>query len=273
MAMVHRLRDLPASDARRGIRVVAIWCASIAASFVWAQPTAAQLPAVHYRYTSDRSPGAIGKAQLERGGPLPGYFQPVEVRAPRGVEVSLADDGAFSEPRRNPVVAGMLIGPAYRLKLTGIPFHEGEELFPTIEVINRLCPPRGQELRFPVVIELTQEDLELALRGNFVTRVIYLEDPGQALPVAEGEQQISMDAQTGEDPLLAADVLGKPMAILRVGGRVPVDSLGQLDTNEPCAPFIVFNRPATPRHELFPTPTGASGPDRRTKRVVKANGT
>src|SRR5207253_2647532 len=76
-----------------------------------------------------------------------------------------------------PLKAGMLIGSVYRLRVIGIPRHEGVEVFPTIEVVNRLYPPPGQELRFPVPVELTLEDLELAMEGHFVTRIIYLEYP------------------------------------------------------------------------------------------------
>ena len=46
-------------------------------------------------------PGAIGSLQLQRGGPLPGFFQPVEIKAPFGALISLAVDGQFDEPQRN----------------------------------------------------------------------------------------------------------------------------------------------------------------------------
>jgi hypothetical protein len=65
--------------------------------------------------------------------------------------------------------------------------------------------------------------LELAARGAFVTRVIYIEDPHQALPVARkaNDEQPWFEAAAGEDPLIAADRQGRPVAILRIGGRVP----------------------------------------------------
>jgi hypothetical protein len=116
----------------------------------------------------------------------------------------------------------MLIGEVYRLRVTNLPLAAGLEVFPTIEVVDRLYPPVGQEGRFPVPIELTQEELELALDGKFVTRVIYLEDPAAALPVAEDPvQQTYFEAASGDNPLEVADRLGRPMAILRLGGRLP----------------------------------------------------
>jgi hypothetical protein len=172
-------------------------------------------------------PGAIGAAQLQRGGPLRGFFQPVEVRGPRGSRIALAADGTFTESMPQPVRVGMLIAPVYRLRVTNIPLRPGLELFPTIEIIDRLYAPRDQAHRFPIPIELTEQDLTLASEGKFVTRVIYVEDPQSALPVDDDpHEQGWFDAGAGADPLEVADLLGRPVAILRIGGRLPDDTQG-----------------------------------------------
>ncbi len=181
-------------------------------------------PMEHYMHAGVMVPGAIGTAQLQRGGPLAGYYQPIEVRAPRGVDVSVAVENQFTQPQRAPLKAALLIGSVYRLRVTGIPHREGEEVYPTIELINRLYPPCGEELRFPIPIELTQEDLEAAMDGKFVTRIIYLENPRAAYPhVEDPNMQITLEASPKEDPLVMADHLGRPMAIVRIGGRVPLN--------------------------------------------------
>ena len=155
---------------------------------------------------------------------MPGYFQPIEIDAPAGASVAVAVEDQFTPPARAPVTAGMLIGSVYRLRVTGIPRHAGIEVFPTIEVVNRLYPPPGQELRFPVPVELTLQDLELAMDGHFVTRIIYLEDPKLALPAASDKKHQSwFEVGPHQDPLAVADRLGRPMAILRIGGRVPAN--------------------------------------------------
>ena len=182
-------------------------------------------------------PGAIGAQQLLRGGPLPGYFQPVEIRAPEGALVSLAIDHQFSAPQAAPFKVGMLIAPVYRLRVTQIPNHTGEEVYPTVEIINRIYPPVGEEFRFPVPIDLTQADLELALAGKFVTRVVYLEDPQQALPAAPVEnEQRYFEVRPSDDPLDVADLLGRPVAIIRLGGRLP-------DAAGPDAKFLFGSPP------------------------------
>jgi hypothetical protein len=201
----------------------------------------AQRPTVHYRYTADMPPGAIGQQQLLRGGPLPGYFQPVELRAPEGAMVALEVDGAFEPPESNVVKAGMLIGQVYRCKITRIPRNEGLEVYPTIEVIDRLYPPPGHAARFPIPIHLTSEELEFALDGRFVTRVIYLENPTAALPSPDDpNDQRYFDVSREQDPLQTADELGRPVAILRMGSRIPdeADSAGGAIPHSP--PLIKY---------------------------------
>ncbi|MCU0880031.1 MAG: hypothetical protein MUF06_19855 [Pirellulaceae bacterium] len=177
----------------------------------------------HYQHKASLPPGAIGLRQLERGGPLGGYFQPVEVRGPEGSLISLAVEGTYTEPEKNSALAGMLIGHVYRLKVGNIPNHEGAEVFPTIEVIDRLYPPPGQAARFPIPVVLTQEELEMALDGRYVLRVIYVENPRTAVPVADvpGDQRY-FEIPPGQDAMETADKLGRPIAILRMGSRVPM---------------------------------------------------
>lgn len=206
-------------------QLVGVWAV---AAWLSVSTALAQRSDVHYLQSATAPPGAVGSVQLLRGGPLPGYFQPVEIQAPPGARVSLATPQGFTEPAPAPLVVGMLIGHVYRLKITDIPGEQnvGLEAFPTIELVNRLYPPPGYEARFPVPVQFAQDDLEIALSGQFVTRVVYLEDPLNPLPVAETPQtQRYYEVHPQDDPLEVADRLGRPMAIARIGSRQP-DSTG-----------------------------------------------
>jgi hypothetical protein len=191
-----------------------------------------------------------------------GYVQPVEFHAPRGVMVSVADNGAFGPPEPTPTKVGLQIGHVYRFKVMGIPLHEGEEVFPSVELVNRLHPPEGQRVRFPIPIELSRDELEMALAGNYVTRVIYLEDPSNAFPMLDqpGAQR-NFEVAPGLDPLKAADKLGRPMAILRIGSRVPMG--GQADHQ--------FNAPPVERYpaEADPPAAAADGNNDRSRRGIE----
>ena len=108
----------------------------------------------------------------------------------------------------------MLIGAVYRIRVTNVRLAEGVEVFPTIEIIDRLYAPVDQQCRFAIPVNLTEDDLRLAATGKFVTRVIYLEDPHKALPARSNLQtQDWFEASPGQDPLAVADGLGRPVAI------------------------------------------------------------
>jgi hypothetical protein len=203
---------------------------------------------------------------------LAGYYQPVEIKTPCGAGISLAINGQFEEPRKGLRKAGMLIGGVYRLKVTGIPLAEGQEVFPTIEVIDRLFTPLGQENRFSIPIELSETDLKLALEGKFVTRVIYLEDPRDALPVRDDPNgQTWFEAAPGQDPLAVADSLGRPVAILRMGGRLPDAN----DVYDPkflygCPPFVDYPNPKVQVEKRMPAETVKPAPKSAPKSSPKS---
>jgi hypothetical protein len=154
---------------------------------------------------------------------LAGFFQPVEIKAPPGVSISLAVENQFGPPQAAPRRVGLLIGSVYRFRVTNIPIPqaEGMEIFPTIEIIDRTYAPVDQQVRFAIPVEIVQQDMDLALQGKFVTRVIYLEDPRNPVPVRGINGQSWFEVAPGRDPLAVADELGRPVAILRMGGRVP----------------------------------------------------
>jgi hypothetical protein len=219
--MVHKLRCLTIRHHRgrvAGKKILVLLANLCLAACGWAQE-----PAVHYWDRGTSPPGAIGSRQLQRGGPLAGFFQPVEIKAPSGVSISLAVANQFGPPQAAPRRVGLLIGSVYRLRVTNIPIPqaEGMEIFPTIEIIDRTYAPVDQQVRFAIPIEIVQQDIDLALQGKYVTRVIYLEDPHNPVPAKSVNGQSWFEAAPGRDPLTVADELGRPVAILRLGGRVP----------------------------------------------------
>ena len=98
---------------------------------------------------------------------------------------------------------------------------------------------------------LTEEDLLLALDGALVTRVIYLEGSEVADPVpTTPNSQTTVDIPSNENALKAADVLGRPVAILRIGSRVPADLTGDLsEFLYGCPPWVPL--PVAPNREAM----------------------
>ena len=174
----------------------------------------------HPLYPTGLPTGYVGQGALLSPLPVQGYYQPVKVILPEGTAVAFAMNDAFIEPQEAPMQVGLLVGRVYRFQISQIPYYGGEELYPTLEIINRLYPPPGKEQEFSVEVEITQEDMELALSGRLVTRVIYLEDPQIALATkGEDKATLSLTVAPGENPLTEAKRMGRPMAILRMGNR------------------------------------------------------
>ena len=107
----------------------------------------------------------------------------------------------------------------YRLKLTNVPDRPGVELYPTLEVAPVTPRTDAYLAHAPVPIQVTDEDLDQVLSGNFVTKVIYLPDPEfQELALGFGVQElVSTRLDPGVDPISEADRRGSIMAILRIG--------------------------------------------------------
>jgi len=72
--------------------------------------------------------------------------------------------------------------------------------------------------------------------------VIYLENPKAALPVREDPQgQGWFEASPGRDPLAMADALGRPVAILRLGARLPDHVSGpDMSFLFGCPPLVLY---------------------------------
>jgi hypothetical protein len=118
----------------------------------------------------------------------------------------------------SPAQAAIHVGPLYRVKLHGMEEFPGAELYPTIELVSRLHPPPGKAHLYPVPISLTTEEIRLALSGRMVTKIIYLEQPDLAAPVAH-DGLPTLRVARERDAMHAADDMGRPVAILRLGGR------------------------------------------------------
>ncbi len=173
------------------------------------------------------------------GGPGPGVLAPETIPVPNyGATVATTQilfnqpqamkiaydvigDGSFTSDCL--IVPGRLEfaqGGIYRLKLTDIQGREGVELYPTVEV--GLANPRTSAYlaHNAISIQFTEEDLDQALSGNFVTKVIYLPDPEFQGEVISGiDTLVSTRLEPGLDPIIEADRRGSILAIVRLGNK------------------------------------------------------
>jgi uncharacterized repeat protein (TIGR01451 family) len=120
-----------------------------------------------------------------------------------------------------PVTVGLRPGYLYRVGLGNLPGRPGVVLYPSLEVrgsLEAVTKLRPADHSAPV--NITEEDVTRVLSGTLITKVIYLEDPERALPVAtQPGEPIEVEIRPSQDILAEARALGRPMIILRLGGR------------------------------------------------------
>jgi uncharacterized repeat protein (TIGR01451 family) len=141
----------------------------------------------------------------------------VEVLAPTPVPVPAGDGGGIS-------TVGLKRGVGYRLRISNIPERPGASLFPVIEVVGHLHRPDNIDPgKYPIRVIFSDDDLYGTLDfARLITKVIYLEDPEQAFPYRMAKDEIPVvTLNPTESPLRVARALGRPVAIVRLGGRKP----------------------------------------------------
>ena len=174
------------------------------------------------------TPGHVGEWAGMLGRTTPVYYQPVRVDLPTTGRVTIFApvlDRTAGSPRPvelpSPAQCGMHVGRVYRLRISHMPEFPGVELFPSVEIIDRLHPPTGQADRFPIPLPITAEEIRHALDGRLVTKVIHLEQPQRALPLDEEDTLATVWRDHHENLLSEADLRGRPILIIRIGGRLP----------------------------------------------------
>jgi len=166
-------------------------------------------------------PGTAAQWAINAGRVTPNSFQPVRVALPGEGKVTIYETMDRPVELAAPAQAGLMVGRMYRLKISGLQEFRGVDFFPSIELIDRLHPPAGKEEDFPVDFEFTTEELEWAANGRLVTKVIYLEQPDRVPTALLDHTPRITTIEPSRNVLAEADSLGRPMAIVRLGGRMP----------------------------------------------------
>jgi hypothetical protein len=154
-------------------------------------------------------------------------LQVVRFQGPEGLSVEVLSPAPYPAPTgdgKGILTTGLKRGVGYRLRVSNIPLRPGVEIFPVVEVVGHLHRPEGIDPgKYPIRVIFNQDDLDDVVdRGRLVTKVIYLEDPDQAAPFRMKKDEIPVvTLNPTEPPLRVATGLGRPMAIVRIGGRQP----------------------------------------------------
>src|SRR5262245_7679618 len=176
-------------------------------------------------------PGAVAAvgAKVPPGGPPAAPLPPpapllaAKFLVPQGVRVTVFPGTRLARMYDTPTVLGLRPGYVYRFELTNLPYNPGKALYPEVEVRGVLVPrPDMKYMDYPIPLYFTQLDIERAMAGTLVTKVIYLEDPEKAIPAeVPPDKPIEMPDDTEGKALKEARENGRLMAVVRLGDRRP----------------------------------------------------
>jgi hypothetical protein len=148
------------------------------------------------------------------------YPQPVKITVPGSAKVTFFNgvqpEGVTVDA---PGQAKLPVGYAYRVKISELSEYPGLELYPTVEVLDRLHPPADQIDNFPIPIELTADEIEAVMQDRMVTKVVYLERQDLPRPQHRRAAVEISEVPPTVNLLENAHRMGRPVAILRLGGR------------------------------------------------------
>jgi uncharacterized repeat protein (TIGR01451 family) len=167
-----------------------------------------------------------GRAQMVPSpsgrGPSPLLF--VRFSGPPGLRTTFYQGQARGRAFDAPVVVGLRPGYLYRIQLSHLARSPGTSIYPTLEVRGSLhLPPRLGAAAYPAPVVLTEADLDVIMSGGLVTKVVYLEHPDRAPPAPSPvDQPIERDLPPGRNLLAEAWAFGRPVLIVRLGGRLLV---------------------------------------------------
>jgi hypothetical protein len=214
------------------LRVVVATLSLLAASDV----TAAEPISPQGRYFpySQITPPGVTAYHLQQLRPSECYYtQPIRIELPgsgsMGVFVpgSSAYGGAALQSltlsANNSYQIAVGVGHTYRMRIADMQISPGAELYPSIEALDRLHPPAALKHDFPIPVVITEKEIEHALAGKLVTKVIYLEQPQLAAPrsLDETDTYRTVTLPNRTNLLAEADLRGRPLLILRLGSRRP----------------------------------------------------
>jgi uncharacterized repeat protein (TIGR01451 family) len=155
--------------------------------------------------------------------PAPAPLVAAKFIAPKGVRVTAFPGSNLAKMYDAPVIMALRPGYVFRFELTNLPYNPGRALYPEVEVRGTLVPRPGlRYMDYPIPLVFSLADIERALRGALVTKVIYLEDPEKAIPAqTQPDYPIETPDDSEREALKNARENGRLMAIVRLGDRRP----------------------------------------------------
>lgn len=162
---------------------------------------------------------AVARAQA----PMPPQAPLMYLRfaGPKDAKITIHRNQDAAKTFDLPATVGFRPGYAYRLAISEVAGFPRQIFFPAIEVRGTLgLHPTLRNADFPAFIEFSEEDFRKVMNGVLIKKVVTLERPDQAIPVAsQPNAPVTVPVLPSRDPLLEAAQQGLPLVTVYLGKR------------------------------------------------------
>ncbi|CAN5147649.1 hypothetical protein BH11PLA2_BH11PLA2_46270 [soil metagenome] len=150
-----------------------------------------------------------------------------KVVVPDGVRITAMPGSPEAKNYMGSALFGLRPGYIFRFELSNIGGKADTVLYPEVEVRGTLVLRSSMKLMENYAgIAFTARDLDRAMAGAMITKVIYLEDPEKAVPVKTTmDQPFEIPEDTEQAAIKAAFENGRIVAVVRLGNRKPTAEL------------------------------------------------
>jgi uncharacterized repeat protein (TIGR01451 family) len=137
------------------------------------------------------------------------------------MRVTIYRGGAQPQTLAAPCIIAFRPGYRYRLQLGGMKDEPKLTLSPSLDVLGSLRLTSGMKAAdYPATLLFTDDDFAMVRAGSVVNKVVVLERPETALPVAtRADQPLEITVPPNRDPLQDAQDRGRPLLVLHMGER------------------------------------------------------
>jgi uncharacterized repeat protein (TIGR01451 family) len=146
----------------------------------------------------------------------------VRIAGPAGTKLTVyrgSDDGKTLEL---PATLGFRPGYTYRFALHEVPGIPRQVFYPTLDVRGSLLlTGKARNADFPATIHVTEDELQRVVLNTYFKKVVALERPDLAVPVAtKSDQPLEVAVEPTRDPYVEAAQRGQPLVVFQIGQRV-----------------------------------------------------
>lgn len=199
---------------------------------------------------------AVLRGQYPQTPPLPQLLY-VRLTGPEGLRVTVYRGGQ-GQTLVTPCVIGVRPGYAYRLQLSGLPGRPNLAVYPSFDVLGSLRVPTATAAEHPATLNFTETDFDNVVAGAVVTKLVILERPENAFPVATTANEPLEEAlPPNRNLLVLAQDRGRPVLMLHMGEReytpqelgqqnlpgtmlLPNEKVLSLPRVPPCLPYMCY---------------------------------